>query len=161
MGDRAENIAQAIKALGERGIRVVRESSLYETAPVGVRGHAWFLNGAVEAETQMMPLQLMRALLQIERALGRKRRPASPYPSELKDPRVIDIDILLFGESMVHAPDLEIPHPRMAERRFVLVPLNEIAPDVRHPILKATISELLASTPDRSPVHPYRASQES
>ena len=161
MGDRAENIAQAIKALGERGIRVVRESSLYETAPVGVRGHAWFLNGAVEAETQMMPVQLMRALLQIERALGRKRRPVSPYPSELKDPRVIDIDILLFGESMVHAPDLEIPHPRMAERRFVLVPLNEIAPDVRHPILKTTISELLASTPDRSPVHPYRPSQES
>jgi len=161
MGDRAENIAQAVKALDARGIRVVRESNLYQTAPVGVRGHAWFLNCTVQAETNMMPLQLMRTLLQIERTLGRKRRPASPYPNELKDPRVIDIDILLFGESTVHAPDLEIPHPRMAERRFVLVPLNEIAPDVRHPILKATISELLASTPDRGEVRRYHSAQES
>ena len=160
MGDRAENIARAVKALDARGIRVVRESSLYETAPIAVRGDAWFLNCAVQAETNMMPLQLMRTLLQIERDLGRKRRPLSSQSTGLKDPRIIDIDILLFGESVVRAPEVEIPHPRMAERRFVLVPLNEIAANVRHPVLDATVTELLASTPDRSQVRPYQSAQE-
>jgi 2-amino-4-hydroxy-6-hydroxymethyldihydropteridine diphosphokinase len=161
MGNRAQNIARAIKALDAHGIRVVRESSLYETAPIEVRGHGWFLNCAIEVETQMMPLQLMRALLQIEHDLGRKRRPASSHSDGLKDPRIIDIDILLFGESIVNAPELEIPHPRMAERRFVLVPLNEIAPGLRHPTLNATVAELLASTADRSQVRLYHSAEEA
>lgn len=145
MGDRAGNIRRAIDALGARGVRVTRESSLYETEPLEIRDQAWFLNCVVEAETDLMPQQLMRALLEIERELGRKRR----VP---RGPRLIDMDILLFGSSAVHAAELEIPHPRMAERRFVLVPFAEIAPGVRHPVLKKTIAELLAETPDRSEV---------
>jgi 2-amino-4-hydroxy-6-hydroxymethyldihydropteridine diphosphokinase len=149
IGDRAQNISRAIQALGARGIRVTRESSLYETEPVEMRDQAWFLNSVVEAETDLMPQQLMRALLQIEREMGRKRR----VP---KGPRLIDLDILLFGSSIVRMPELEIPHPRMAERRFVLIPFAEIAPAARHPVFKKTIAELLAETPDRSEVRPWR-----
>src|ERR1039458_31259 len=122
MGDRAENIARAIGALGAHGVRVVRKSSLYETEPVEVRGGGWFLNCVVDVETGLMPRQLMNALLEIERSLGRQRGPVS---KGLKDPRTIDMDILLYGTDVVSTPELEVPHPRMAERRFVLVPRSE------------------------------------
>ena len=157
MGDRSENISRAINALGARSIRLVRQSALYETEPVNVRGHGWFLNCAIQAETNLMPLQLLHVLMQIERDLGRKRTSHhNESADDLKDPRPIDIDILLFGESVVRSAELEIPHPRMAERRFVLAPLAEIAGSVRHPIVKQTIAELLAATIDRSQVRPYR-----
>jgi len=145
IGDRAKNIAKAIEALGARGVGVTKESSLYETEPVELREQAWFLNSVVKAETDLMPQQLMRALLAIEREMGRTRR----VP---KGPRLIDMDILLFGSSVVRTPELEIPHPRMAERRFVLLPLAEIAPAARHPVFRKTIAELLSETPDRSEV---------
>ena len=122
---------------------------MYETEPVETSSKSWFLNCVVKAETDLLPPQLMHRLLDIERALGRKRR----VP---RGPRFIDIDILLYEDRMVSSEQLEIPHPRMADRRFVLVPFVEIAPDVRHPVFKKTIVKLLAETPDRSEVRLYQ-----
>lgn len=149
IGDRAANIAWAIAALGARGVRVTRQSSLYETEPLELREQPWFLNCVAQAETDLMPRQLMNVLLDIEREMGRTRR----VP---KGPRLIDMDILFFGASVVRTPELEIPHPRMAERRFVLVPFAEIAPEARHPTLQKSVAQLLTETPDRSEVRLWK-----
>lgn len=151
LGDRERNIARTIEALAVRCIRVTQRSSFYSTEPVDFETQHWFLNCVVEVETNLMPRQLLRALEEIEREMGRRRLVR-------RGPRVIDLDILLFGSSVVRAPELEIPHPRLAERRFVLVPLAEIAPALRHPVANKTIAELLAETPDRSLVHRWRSS---
>jgi len=145
MGDRAANIARAVAELGKRGVRVTQKSSLYETEPLEIKEQPWFLNCVVEAETELSPRGLMDVLLGIELGMGRERR----VP---KGPRLIDIDILLYGSGIVREPGLEIPHPRMAERKFVLVPLAEIAGETNHPATLMTIAEMLEATADQSEV---------
>ncbi len=145
VGDRAAQIARAVEALAAAGVRIARQSSLYSTEPVDVRTQSWFLNCVLEAETDLMPRQLLHVLQEVERSLGRKKLVR-------RGPRAIDIDLLLYGASVVRAPELQVPHPRMAERRFVLVPLVELAPMLRHPTLRKTVAELLAETRDRSSV---------
>jgi 2-amino-4-hydroxy-6-hydroxymethyldihydropteridine diphosphokinase len=145
LGDRAKNLRDAIAALGSAGVRMVRVSSMYETEPVDYLDQPWFLNCAVEAETELAALDLLHALRGIETQMGSKKLVA-------KGPRLIDIDILLYSSEVIDTPELQIPHPRMHLRRFVLQPLAEIAPNVRHPILGMTAAEMLASTRDKSTV---------
>ncbi len=149
IGDRAQNIFRAIEALTVHGIRVMKQSSLYETEPVELRAQEWFLNSVIEVETNATPQELMHELMEIERSMGRVR--TAP-----KGPRIIDMDILLYGSKNVRRPNLKIPHPRLTARRFVLVPFAEIAPDTEHPRLKKTIAELLSETPDGSEVRVWQ-----
>jgi 2-amino-4-hydroxy-6-hydroxymethyldihydropteridine diphosphokinase len=139
VGNRQTHMRNAIARLESLG-RVVAVSSLYETEPVEFTNQPWFLNCAVAVETEQMPKQFMAAVLKIEREMGRRR-------TQEKGPRTIDIDILLFGNATVDLPELTIPHPAMHERRFVLQPLNEIAPDLKHPVLKKTIRSLRDDLP--------------
>jgi 2-amino-4-hydroxy-6-hydroxymethyldihydropteridine diphosphokinase len=140
MGDRQENLRTAIEQLAAAEVRVLRESPIYETEPVGLTSQRWFLNMVVEAGTELFPMQLLTRTSKIERALGRVRT----VPN---GPRTIDIDILLYGKATVRSSRLEIPHPRMKERRFVLVPLADLAPDLRHPVTHQTMRQLLGAAP--------------
>jgi 2-amino-4-hydroxy-6-hydroxymethyldihydropteridine diphosphokinase len=139
LGDRAANLQQAVERLSKLGT-VSAVSSFYETEPVEVTSQPYFLNCAVELQTSLMPKQLLARLNAIEFEMGRKRIMA-------KGPRVIDIDILMFQRSIVDTPQLVIPHPAMHERRFVLEPLAEIAPELRHPVFHRSIRELRDALP--------------
>lgn len=143
LGDRAEQLRQAREQIDAADLRLLRASSIYETAPRDVEDQPWFLNQVIECETELFPRQLLARLQRIERAMGRKRRIA-------KGPREIDLDILLFGDAVVKAPELEVPHPRMAERRFVLEPLAELAPEKKHPGTRRTMREMLAGVANQA-----------
>ncbi len=144
LDDRAKNLRDAIAALANARVHVVRVSSVYETEPVDYLDQPWFLNCAVEAETELAALELLHALRGIEAQMGSKKLIA-------KGPRLIDMDILLYGNEVI-GPELQVPHPRMHLRRFVLEPLAEIAPNVQHPVSHLSIADLLARTPDKSAV---------
>ena len=145
LGDRKKNLQTAIAALADAKVRVMRISSFYETEPVDLREQPWFLNCAVQAETELSPPDLLRALHGIESSLGSRKLVA-------KGPRLMDMDILLYGDETIDTPELQVPHPRMLQRRFVLVPLAEIAPSLKHPSWNGTATELLAKAPDPSEV---------
>ena len=138
IGDREAHLREAIGRL--RGLGEVQAvSSFYDTEPVGYVDQPRFLNGALLLETALQPLELMRGLLEIERGMGREREGAVA-----KGPRVIDLDLLLYGQSVMNTAELTLPHPEMQERRFVLEPLAEIAPGMVHPVLGVTGGEMLA-----------------
>jgi len=149
VGDREEALEQAVRGLAERGFATTRRSSLWHTEPVGGPPQEWFLNSVVEGETPLRPRALLEACLDTERALGRVRR-------ERDGPRRIDIDILLFAEEHIEEPGLLVPHPRLAERRFVLEPLHELAPHFVHPVLGIDVSTLRRRCSDTSQVRRWR-----
>jgi len=139
LGDREQNLNRALAAMENERIHVIARSSLYETEPQGHLHQPWFLNMAAACETRCFPLQLLTAVQRVEREMGRARNRAVPG-----GPRLIDIDILLFAKAVVNTSRLTIPHPRLLERRFVLEPLLEIAPDMRHPQTNELLSRYLS-----------------
>jgi len=144
-GDRLDNLRRACAALEARDIRLRRASSVYETEPVDMREQTWFLNCVIEVETSLPPLRLLYEIEQIEGELGRKR-------SLPKGPRTIDLDILLYGNSVIREESLVVPHPKLHKRRFVLVPLREIAPSLKLPLFDRTPEQLVPELRDSSDV---------
>lgn len=136
LGDREAMLRRARELLTAAGINILRGSSLYETEPQDLPNQPWFLNQVLEAGTNLFPMQLLSRTLKIEKDLGRRR-------TAVKGPRTIDIDILLYHRFVIDIPALIVPHPRMHERRFVLAPMVELAPDLRHPVTRQTMRELL------------------
>ncbi len=136
IGDRKRNCLEAVEALKEAGVSIRRVSSLYETEPWGYEKQPRFLNMAVEGETELSPLSLLKKIKEIEQNLGRQE-------SFRWGPREVDIDILFYNSLVVNEPELKIPHPYIHKREFVLKPLKEIAPELVHPVLGETITELL------------------
>jgi 2-amino-4-hydroxy-6-hydroxymethyldihydropteridine diphosphokinase len=145
IGDRKRNLARARGLLVKNGVAILKASSVYRTEPIDVRNQPWFDNQALEVRTGRTPHELLALAKSIEAALGR-------VPTIKKGPRTIDIDILLAEDTVLETPELTIPHPQLAARNFVLIPLQEIAPRAVHPVLLKTVHELLDTCPDKSSV---------
>jgi 2-amino-4-hydroxy-6-hydroxymethyldihydropteridine diphosphokinase len=144
LGDRAANYREAVQRIAALPTtRVVRQSSIYETEPVGDLKGA-FLNGVIEVETELNAEVLMRRLLAIERVMGRKRVKGRKQTRGKYRARIIDLDLLFFNKETIDTRTVKVPHPRLHERRFVLAPMSELAPALIHPKLNASISEMLA-----------------
>jgi 2-amino-4-hydroxy-6-hydroxymethyldihydropteridine diphosphokinase len=150
LGDREGHLERGLAAVAARGVRLTAVSSAYETEPVGGPAQGPYLNLVAAGETSLSPEALMQAALEAEAEAGRVR-------GERNAPRTLDVDILFYGDVVRGTGDLTVPHPRLHERRFVLVPLAELAPALRHPALRRTVAELLAACPDRSRVEVWPA----
>lgn len=172
LGDRVRNYKTALEKISALpSTRITRKSSFYESEPHG-KARNWFLNGVIEVATEMEAAALLKELQKIEIALGRKRDPAkdtkkAPTKAHAKDQkkpavkvavsREMDLDILLFDHETIDTRMLKVPHPEIAARKFVLLPLAELAPAYVHPVCGSTVSSLLAGTPDKKKVMLFRA----
>ena len=148
MGDRLHILSKAREFITDKCGKIIIQSSVYETAAWGKEDQEAFLNQVILIETKLSPTDLLRSVLKIEENLGRKR--------EVKyGPRIIDIDIIFFNDEVINMEGLKVPHPRMQNRRFVLIPLNEIASQKYHPVLKKNVSRLLSDCPDSLAVNKF------
>ncbi len=146
LGDKLENCLKAIERVDNlSGCRLTAQSDFFRTEPVGVEGHDWYVNGVISIEADIPAHQLLNSLLVIEAGLGRERK-------KKWDPRTIDLDVLLFGQDIIDENDLTIPHPFMHSRKFVLVPMVQLMPDLVHPIMGKTMIELLENLPEEDQV---------
>jgi 2-amino-4-hydroxy-6-hydroxymethyldihydropteridine diphosphokinase len=147
LGNKGENIQKSLIALERWGVKILMSSKLYETEPVGPIEQPWFLNMAVCGQTALLPEELLKAIHSIELSLGRERR-------EKWGPRTIDLDILFYDDAIIDIPGLTIPHREIANRKFVLIPMDELVPGFMHPVLKKTVGNLLKECPDKAIVRP-------